>query len=74
MNLYEFVSTGYKKLIELMIEKGADVNAVENKLKLTPLHIIASYQSMGGYFDYDWNEDDSLSNFPFHFFLRHFDF
>lgn len=70
------VETGYKKLIDLMIEKGADVNAVENKLKLTPLHIVASHQSMRGYYDHEWNDDDSLSNFPFHFFcfwVSHFD-
>lgn len=54
------VSTGYKKAIELLVEKGANVNAVENDKKMTPLHYIALYDPSSQ--NKDWTEDDSLSN------------
>jgi ankyrin repeat protein len=32
---------GDKEIIELLIEKGADVNTYDNKFRVTPLHMIA---------------------------------
>lgn len=60
------VSTGHKKAIELLIEKGADVNAAENRWKHTPLHWIALFSSSVHGHE-NWTEDDRLSNFQFNF-------
>lgn len=48
--------TGYKKAIELLVEKGANVNDAQNKWKMTPLHYIALYDHK------DWTDVDNLSN------------
>lgn len=61
------LSTGHKKIIEILIEKGANVNAVDNN-KMTPLHYIASYDHRPN--RVNWTEDDRLSNFRF--ILSHF--
>lgn len=58
------LSSGYKKAIELLIEKGSNVNAVQNERKLSPLHLIAALNiSFSGHDN--WTEDDRLSNFNF---------
>lgn len=59
-NCRPIVFIGHKKAIEKLIEKGANVNAVESEQHRTPLHYIA-------YFDFpssppkNWTADDSLS-------------
>lgn len=56
--------TGHKKAIELMLQKGVNVNAVENRWNLTPLLYIAVFDfSNEGH--NDWTEDDRFSNFKF---------
>lgn len=50
------VSTGYRKAIELLIEKKANVNDTRNKWLMTPLHYIALYDQK------DWTDADNLSN------------
>lgn len=58
--------TGNTKLVELLIENGANVNAVENESKLTPLHLIAAVNILFG------NGDDNeyrSSNWNFNFTL-----
>lgn len=61
--LSNYVTTGYKKVIEMLIKKGADVNAVDSE-KMTPLHYVAAMDNdFGGH--EDWTEDDSISNFDF---------
>lgn len=58
------MTIGHKKTAELLIEKGSNVIAVENKWKWTPLHYIASIKSSSHAHE-DWTEDDRLSNFNF---------
>lgn len=58
------ISNGYKKAIEMLIEKGADVN-VADKTKTTPLHSIALYDSSFPGYE-KWTEDDLLSNIQNH--------
>lgn len=41
---------------------GADVNAVENRWKMTPLHYIAFVEAANSHQN-DWTEDDYLGNF-----------
>lgn len=63
------LSTGYKKAIQLLIGKGSNVNAVDNK-DMTPLHYIALLEpSNVGH--RNWPEEDSLGNtsIPFQVFL-----
>lgn len=48
---------GHKKAIEMLIEKGSNVNAVENNFKMTPLLFVVIQDS--------WNEDDKLSMYNF---------
>lgn len=60
-------NTGHKKAIELLIQKGANINAVESISKMTPLHMIAKFdlknlRSIG------WTEDDRLGNSILHLF------
>lgn len=57
----KFLLIGYKKTIELLIEKGANVNA-ENKWKWTPLHYVVSLDPLFGGHE-DWTDDDYLSKF-----------
>lgn len=53
--IYTFaLSTGHKRTIELLLEKGAHINAVENNWQMTPLHFLVVLA--------DWNEDDKLRN------------
>lgn len=59
------MSTGHKKVTELLIESGADVNAKENIRKMTALHYIASYDSFDRGHE-NWTDDDRLSDFQFH--------
>lgn len=60
---FAFVSQpGHKKAIELLIEKGTNVNAVENRDGMTPLHYIAMVDSSSQSHK-DWSEDDQISNF-----------
>lgn len=54
------MTTGHKKSIELLIENGANANAVDH-WKMTPLHYIAIMDFTNGAND-DWTEGDSLSN------------
>lgn len=57
--------TGYKKAIEMFIEKGSNVNAVDNK-KMTPLHYLASLDSSNkGH--RNWTEEDNLRKFNLNF-------
>lgn len=56
------LSTGHKKVIELLIEKGSNVNAVEKRWNMTPLHLIVLYDSSFSGHE-DWTDDDYLSNF-----------
>lgn len=53
------VSAGYKDVIELLMGKGANANAVDYSIK-TPLHYIVSLDNF--FRDHD---DDRLSNFHF---------
>lgn len=62
MNI-QIVSPGYKMAIELLIKKGAFVNAVTIS-KLTPLHYVAWHDSLNRN-QKDWTGDDDLSNFNF---------
>lgn len=59
------LSTGHKNAIEMLIEKGADVNAVENTWKMTPLHFLVIYDQRRN--RAHWTEDDTLSNLQFQF-------
>lgn len=65
------LSPGYKNTIEMLIEKGANVNAAEEVWHNTPLHFVAMVDSHSPYHDLkNWTEDDSLSNFQFYFFVQ----
>lgn len=55
------VNTGYKTIIKLLIEKGANVNALENIYKMTPLHFIVLLDSSKPGHK-DWTDNDYLSN------------
>lgn len=58
------LSTGYKKAIKLLIEKGANVKAVDSK-NMTPLHFIALLESSNvGH--RNWPEEDTLGKLRFH--------
>lgn len=57
-------STGFKKAIEMLIEKGANINAVEDRWKMTPLHYVARAEAARHHQDH-WTEDDYLSKFRF---------
>lgn len=73
IEIYAFsITSGHKKAIELLIEKGANVNAVEKTWNMTPLHFIALFDRERNEFK-NWTEDDSLSNFTqnFKFFRAH---
>lgn len=50
----------------MLIERGANVSAVENTWKMTPLHYLASYASTQRSHGH-WTDDDYLSNFQFRF-------
>lgn len=64
MNFVLIASTGHKNAIARLIEKGANVNAAENKWKMSPLHYVATLDpSFDGH--EHWTEDNSLSNFNF---------
>lgn len=68
--LHYAVIEGDKKAIELLIEKGANVNAVDYR-NMTPLHYVAFFDILSRGYE-NWTEDDSLSNFnsnSFHFWL-----
>lgn len=59
------LSTGYKTAIELLIEKGSNVRAVDNK-NMTPLHYIALLESSNvGH--RNWPEEDTLGKLLFGF-------
>lgn len=64
-----FVTSGHKKAIELLIKKGANVNAVENRWKATPLHYIALVEAARYHQNY-WTEDDYLRKFESYFLLK----
>lgn len=64
-NLHSYLSTGHKKTIELLIEKGANVNAVENTWSMTPLNLLVARDEDRNQ-EY-WTEDDTLSNSNFSF-------
>ncbi|TGK24122.1 ankyrin repeat domain-containing protein [Leptospira yasudae] len=40
--LHSAVATGKKAIVELLLEKGADANALQNPGSITPLHVAAS--------------------------------
>lgn len=72
-NLYSYWSIEHKRAIELLIEKEANVNAVESRGKMTPLHYIAAFDS-SAYSTYsaldssihkNWTKNDYLSNSNF---------
>lgn len=48
----------------MLIEKGANINAVESRWKMTPLHCIALVEAARRHQDH-WTEDDYLSKFQF---------
>lgn len=50
----------------MLIERKANVNAVDDE-GCTPLHYVAAMDNEFGGHE-DWTEDDSLSNSEFHFF------
>lgn len=50
----------------MLIEKGLNVSAVEDKRHMTPLHYIAYYDFSRRGQD-DWTEDDTLSKFTVSF-------
>lgn len=52
--------TGHKEVIELLIEKGSNVNAVENEYNMTPLHFIAALDSTN-FGHENWTDDDYFS-------------
>lgn len=54
---------GYKKAIELLIEKGSDVNATQKQWSMTPLHLIALFNAAS--FNHYWTEDDRISSLDF---------
>lgn len=49
----------------MLIEKGANVNAVDY-CKITPLHNLVALDTLSHGHE-DWTEDDYLSNFQFQF-------
>lgn len=55
LNLHSYCPIGYKKAVEQLIEKGANVNVTVDSTKLTPLHYLIISER--------WNEDDKISNF-----------
>lgn len=66
---FSSVNVGHRKEIEMLIEKGADVNAVSKSLststnapKMTPLHYLASHDAKKTAHEH-WTDDDNLSNF-----------
>ncbi|EQA64204.1 ankyrin repeat domain-containing protein [Leptospira alexanderi] len=46
--LHSAVATGKKAVVELLLEKGADANALQNPGGITPLHIAASRSGSDG--------------------------
>ena len=58
------LSIGHKKAIKMLVERGANVNAVdgnERLFKMTPLHYIALFDTSNRGHE-DWTEDDRCSN------------
>lgn len=62
--LTNYIKTGFKKSIEKLIEKGANVNAVDDSFNMTPLHFIAVVDSSRSKYP-NWTDEDGLSKFPF---------
>lgn len=50
--------------MKMLIERGANVNVVLQKRKMTPLHSIVIMES-ADLFKFFWTEDDTLGNFYF---------
>lgn len=65
--IYFKLSTGLKKLIELLIEKGANVNAKDG-MQQTPLHYITKLGLLRRRRK-NWTRNDNLSNSQFHFYI-----
>lgn len=64
--LHFAISGAHKKAIEMLVERGLNVNAKDIK-KMTPLHYIAYYNAerRDREGQENWTEDDDLSNVHF---------
>lgn len=59
--LHKAILGGHKIAIELLVERGANINAKEKIRNMTPLHYMAIIDSSSFHSHKNWSEDDRIS-------------
>lgn len=59
--LHKAILRGHKQAIELLVKRGANVNAKEQNRNMTPLHYMAIVDSPAFFGHKNWSEDERIS-------------